>query len=333
MSSTEELPAGDEPATQDVSAESSAAEGVKESMLDAVTAAIKPTEAAPTSEGTGEDTHDAEPEKDGGGDGEGKSEQDEAELSEDERKLLSPRAQRRFRELATGKSEAERQVKELSPKAEQLDKIVTHLRTHGIAPQEFDNAIEITRLVKHDPDKAFEIVGQLFQSLAQRTGKSIPPELLDRVQNGEMAEDAARELSQARAREAERQRTESERREREERDNQERAWKERVDTVTAASEQWAKQKASSDPDWNLKQQDVADQVQLELSRGGPEGYPKDANEVVALAERALKKVEDRIRAYRPKPQEHRPNTGQAASPRAQPEPKTFLEAVQMAVAQ
>lgn len=326
MSSTEELQAGDEPAAQDVSAESSAADGVKESLLDAVTAALKPTEDAPTSEGTGEDTQDADADKAGG-----EGEPGEAELSEDERKLLSPRAQRRFRELATGKNEAERRASELAPKAEQLDKIVTHLRTNGIQPQEFDNAIEITRLVKHEPDKAFEIVGRLYQSLAQRTGRAIPQELLERVQLGEMSEQSARELSEARARETERQKREQERGEREAREREERAWNERVSTVTAATEQWAKAKAGSDPDWNLKQDLVAEQVKLELADRGLEGYPKTPQDAVAMADRALKKVEDRLMTLRPKPQPRTPTNGQAASHRSQPEPESMLDVVRMAV--
>lgn len=320
---------GDEPAAPDVTAESSPAEGVEKSMLDAVQAALEPSkEDAPTSEEAGKEPLDPDA-AETGPKGEG---EDEEGLTEDELKQFSKRAQHRFRELVTGKNEAEAKLAELAPKAEHLDRILTHLRTHNIPMQEFDNAIEITRLVKHEPDKALEIVGALYQSLAQRTGRVIPKEMLERVNLGHLSEQDALKMAQLEAREADRLRREEEAQERTAEEKQRTELQSRVQTAVSAVDEWAKAKAGSDPDWTTKQQDVADQVELELGRVGIDGYPKTKAEAVAMAVKALKVVEDRQKSLRPKPQERRPATGQAASPRAQAAPENMLDAIEIGLA-
>lgn len=311
-------------------AESPPAEGVETSSLDAVMAALAPKEASPTSETgdeqppakeTVEKPSDAEPDPETG-------------ISKAELNRYSPNAQNRIRELAARKNELGAEVESLKPKAERFDAIANHLRTHDIAPQEFDNAIEVTRLIKHEPDRALEVLIPLVQELARKTGRYIPPDLQERVRLGHLSEQDAQRVAQAEARErlaAERSQAEQRRREQADQERQQRVFQERVTNNALAVDQWAKQKAATDPDWAKKQPLLTKEFELELRRAGVDGYPKNGAESVALAERVLKAVDDHLKTFAPKPQQIKPVNGMGASPRNTAQPKTAQEAVLMSL--
>ena len=96
-------------------------------------------------------------------------------------------------------------------------------------------------------------------------------------------------------------------------------------------DQWAKTKATSDPDWKLKQPLVAEQLELEIRRLGPTGFPQTGADSIALVEKSLLAVENRMKSFAPKPQQIRPITGQAASSRSTPAPKDAVEAARFAL--
>jgi hypothetical protein len=301
------------------------AEGEKSSMLDAVKAALAPKlEVSPTSEEAGKE----KPEGEAAGDGdEGKP-----EFSEDELKQFSQRAQHRFRHLATENNRVKAEIEAIKPKAAKLDEILAHLNERGISHQEFDNAVGITALVKHDPAKALEVLTPIFQDCARRAGRVIPPNLAEQVRLGHLNEQHARELSEAKARAALLEEQAQQRQEQAEQRERERGLRERVNTATQAVDQWAKQKAGSDPDWHTKQTLVANEVELELHRVGAAGYPKNRAEAVALAEKALKTVDETLKPYRPQLKSISTVTGQGASAGAKAEPTSMLEAAKLGLA-
>jgi hypothetical protein len=310
-------------------AESSKAEGVETSISDAVLAALKSKEASPTSEDTGN-----EPPLTKAAEKPSEADDPETGLSKAELNRYSPNAQTRIRELAAHKNAAMQQVESLKPKAEVHDKIVNHLLAHDISTTEFDQAIEVTRLVKHDPARAIEVLVPLMQELFRRDGRILPPELQERVRLGHLQHQDALQITQAQARErqaAERAEAENRRRERADQERQQRALRERVDGNAQAVDQWAKAKAVSDPDWLTKQPLIAEVMELELRRAGPNGYPRNGAESVALVERSLAAVEARLKSYQPKLQQIKPVTGQAASSRAQAVPKDAVEAAFLAL--
>ncbi len=299
-------------------AESSPAEtGVETSVLERVQAALKSKEASPTSEDTGREQPLAKATETPG------EADPETGISKAELNRYSPNAQTRIRELAAHKNEAMRQVESLKPKAEVHDKIVNHLLTNDISTTEFDNAIEVTRLIKHDPDRALEVLVPLMQELYRKTGRVLPPNLQERVRLGHL---------QARERlAAERAEADQRKREQADQERQQRGLQERVNGNAQAVDQWAKAKATSDPDWLTKQPLIAEVMELELRRAGPNGYPRNGAESVALVERSLAAVEQRLKSFAPKPQQIKPVTGQAASSRATAAPKDAVEAAFLAL--
>ncbi|BAQ16099.1 hypothetical protein GL4_0636 [Methyloceanibacter caenitepidi] len=262
--------------------------------------------------------------------------EDDEELSDEERKLLSEKANRRFVSLTHQRDEAKRETESLKPRAEQWDRLTGFLHENDITSQEVNNALEITRLINsQDYGKALEVLGPIYEEVAARAGQVLPEDLQEDVRLGKITLDRAKELSVARANAAAtQQRTERQTQRDTEKDEQERNAKV-VNTAVEAVDKWAKGKAGSDPDWHLKQDAVSEQVELAINRMKREGKSFDANDpgksAVELAENALKVVEERMKKFRPKPEERRAPNGQFASPHAKPTPKSHMEAVEQAL--
>lgn len=315
------------PAAPDVIAESSPAPDVETSVLDAVKAALKPKEAPSTSRiGTEQSQSETEVKSQDGA---------PKPVTEEEIKRYSPAVQHRIRELAARDRDFRTEIESLKPKAESFDRITSHLRQNKIDDTEFSNAVEVTRLIKHEPEKALPHIEQLYRHLLIATGRVLPTELQERVRAGQIQEQDAREITRARA-EAQRaqqrqQQTEAERVAEQAAQQQREFQRDFTDGVTAVDE-WAKAHAGSDPDWSTKQTLVAEQFELECHRAISTGNPpKNRKDAVALAEKALKSVEDRLKTFAPKPKALSVVQGNA-SPRMQAEPKNAVEAAKYALA-
>lgn len=319
----------------DAAQSSEAAEGVQSpTYLESIEAALEGgKEASPASASTGKDP--AKPDAEASGaeaEGEDGSDKD-TELTEDEIKAYPPNSQRRIRQLVAQRDDEKRQAEALKPRAEQFDRIISYMRENSIKPAEFDNALEITALINSgDYSRALEVLTPIYRQLAAKAGQVLPDDLAEDIRLGRIDEQRARELSQARANAAAAEERETRQRTRTEAESQQRQTAEMVQSAARAVDGWAKAKAGSDPDWHLKQKDVAEQVELELMRLGAQGYPRTAEAAIAIADKALKTVEDRIKAWKPKPEPKRQPNGQYASPTAQPKPKTYEEAIEQALA-
>lgn len=321
-------------ANQDVnsSAESSAAgTGVeKPSFLSSVEAALKGTgkEESPASE-SGKET--AKPDAKASGAAEGDKEK--SELTEDEIKSYPPNSQRRIRELVAQRDDGRRQNESLKPRAEQFDRIAAYMREKSITPGDFDNSLNIAGLINTGQyAKALQALEPVYRELALRAGEVLPKDLQEAVRLGKIDLATARDYSKTRANAAAAEQRESRNQQRTVQEQEQTRVTEMVNTVSKSADDWAKAKATSDPDWSLKQKDVAEQVELELARLGPRGYPKTPQEAIIISEKALKTVEARIQTWKPKPEAKRTTNGQFASPHSKAQPKTFMEAVQGALA-
>jgi hypothetical protein len=311
-------------------APSSEAAGVQTpTYLESIEAALDGgKEASPASASTGEETPKPDAEA-SGADAEGQI----TDLTEDEIKAYPPNSQRRIRQLVAQRDDEKRQTEALKPRAEQFDRIVSFMRDNAIKPAEFDNALEITALINSgNYSKALEVLSPIYRELAAKAGAVLPNDLAEDVRLGRIDEQRARELSRALAERSAMQQRETRNQERTQAEQQQRQVAEMVQGAARAVDDWAKGKAGSDPDWHLKQKDVAEAVELELRRLGAEGYPKTKEAAIGIADKALKTVEDRIKAWKPKPEAKRQPNGQFASPHAQPKPKSYMEAIDQALA-
>ncbi len=208
------------------------------------------------------------------------------------------------------------------------------MEANRIEPQEFDNALEITRILKSgDWSKALEVLRPIYLEVADKAGKILPVDLQERIRLGHINEADARQLHESRTRAKNLETQTAEERQRNTKQSAEQEANRMVTNSVTAADNWAKAKASTDPDWHMKQDLVAEQVELEMTRRNnardPDWFPKTAEEVVKRSEEALKVVEKRLKQIAPKPQARTFARGEPASPRSAAAPKTLLDAVKI----
>jgi hypothetical protein len=294
-------------------------------MLDTVNAALKPKEGSPTSQAP--DQADAEPDP-ASDDTDGEDTKDE--LSEKELDALSDRVKRRFGRLTSTIKGKDTEIGTLRPKADKLDQIMRGIAAAGLDGQDVDQMIRLGSMLKNgDPAKALEALRPVMAALERATGFELSPELKEQVRLGYLTEDHAIALSRAQAAATHATNRAAETQRQSEQAAQDRALETLVSTSIAAAQKWEKAKAGKDPDWSLKQDEVAEQVQLAiqaeaLKRGSL--YFPDAQEIVKLSEEALKKVNKRYSRFKPANKEILPQTS-GASPRSKVAPKNTLDII------
>jgi len=263
----------------------------------------------------------------------------DSEVPDEELKKYSPGAQARIRELAAQKNDLRSQLDNLqnSPehvalkdKAESFDKLTGFLGRHGISSQEANNALETTRLIKSgDYSNALKLVEPIYHELQKRAGGVLDADLQEDVRLGHVPIERAQELQRLRASEKQVQTQQQIQESRQTTQRETEANRKFVMDIATAADNWAKQKASSDPDWEKKQDQVAELVDLDLRKNG---FPRTAEEALQRSEAALERVNKRWGSLRGTPQEIRPNVGgRQASTRADQAPKSALEAIEQAL--
>ena len=313
-----------EPNSDGQAAASSTAETAG-SMLDAVKTALAPKEASPASEEPGEaaEATSSAP----------KAEQteDDGELSEEELKAVSQKTRNRFSRLKSKLDAKDTEIGDLKSKVGEFDKINKFVTDAGLNRQEFDYLLNLGSLIKADKRQALEQLLPIIGALQRDVGEVLPADLREQVRLGYLTEQHARELNKARAGE----RMSREQAERvagnARRDAEQRQQQTLIDTALTAAAKWEAAKATSDPDWPLKRDEVAEKVKLavyeESAKHGGQYFPT-AEEVVKLSDEALKRVNARFkRASKP---EIKPVIG-GVSPRSAPAPKSMLDVVRNVV--
>lgn len=319
MSSTEEIVA--QAINQDAPAESSTANEnqAEPSTFDLVKGALETQEGSPSSEEVGkvetevEQTSEASEEKPEG--------DKPLELSEEEKKIYSPKAQERFQKLAGQVKEADARIAELAPKAEGFEKLSAYVRDNNIPAEDIDTAFDLLAKIRNNPVEGYKALVPIVQSLAQQVGAILPDDLQTKVAQGFMPEADARELAMARAQNAIASR---QLQERDEVARQQQAAQTIQRNVDVASS-WRNSKAQNDPDWSSKEQRVADLVKLRVLEMG--SFPKTEKETLAMCEEALTRVEAELKPFLANRRPIAAPVQSSSSPRSVPEPKSTLDVV------
>ena len=314
-----------EPAKDAQVAESSPAEGEKEPDFVGIVDKALGTEEPPASGDDGGEAGSKEPE----------AQKVEAEdglpddPTEDELKDAAPRTRRRIEHLLDQRKGLREAVDALKPAAEQWATIDSYRQQQNLKPEYVANAIQIAALIENEPAKAFQVVERLHGMLAQKVGVSLPENLRDAVKTGEITREHAFELSQAKAQASvlqEQRALDTQRREQSDRSN---ALTEQTRVAADTSTAWDKAKSTSDPDWQLKRQEVANRVELRLRS---EGIPETSESMLKVLEEEAKAVESFAGQFRSVGRALKP-TPDSASPRgAAPRvPKDHFDVVDMAL--
>lgn len=219
-------------------------------------------------------------------------------------------------------------VKRLEPKARYFDEMSSWVQANGLDQRDVQYALELIRLVKNEPAKAYEKLQPMISRVRQAVGDELPADLQDQLDKGEITEAAAKELAQRRAGDAfSRQRNSREAAAREAARTQEQI-EQHAGTIGAAVSEWERGWQKRDPDYAKKQRFVSAEIARLMQE---EGVPQSKEDAVALSKRALENVDKEFGGILPAPRALNPATGGAA-PRSQAAPRTSLEAAQQGLA-
>ena len=310
---------------------STAQDGKPRSMLAAVTAAaVKPgaDKASASAEGDPEPTakqpaaQGAQPEGDG----------ELGPLTDEEFHKYGPKTRQRIRKFLDNEKKLKDQVAELQPDAENFRRVQSFVHDAGLARDEVNELLAVGAALKADPFKALEMIEPHYKRLLQLTGRVLPDDLRQQVEQGYMPETAARETAQLRAKERILTATNDERTRRA--DQQRQQMQASADAAATAVSEWDNKWRASDPDYQTKQPLVQDEIELAMSRAQREGkLPKTPAEAVAMVEQARARVEEKLKRLRPSTRtEIRPTPAGGSAPATAPKARSMAEALARAVA-
>lgn len=311
-------------------------------VLDEVLNASKPGEKAPDSEEDPE-SEDGEAESEEESDEKSKDKTKDEELSDDpteeEINSYKPKTRKRVQQLL-GQRNAYRdvgsveEVKQFRDSHERFTQVIDYVNDAGLSNEDVTAGFNIMALMKNDPVKALEELRPIFHTLEQLAGEVLPDELVERVKQGEISEQDARELQRSKAREhlseeaAERAARKADTVEKQ---TQQTTTQNEVRTAVST---WERNWQSKDPDYKAKQTRVSEKIENTVLRMTVGGKLPTAQEAVGIAQKALKEVNEEMKLLAPAKKDpiEGPAGGSAASD-AHPEPKSTLDVLDLALRQ
>ncbi len=218
------------------------------------------------------------------------------------------------------------QRNELKPLADKYRTIESFLTENAMSGEEATQALNTAALIKRDPEAAWAELKPIVQELLVTIGEVLPLDLKTQVQSGQMTQETAKLIAKERAKanlvkgqmsfgqaQAERQRQVA----------AQTAAQTAQHGVRAAVLAW-ETKATEDPDFAKKREDLQREVLFLQHRDGkpttPEGVTKQLTD-------AMKAVNKRIEASRPRRPEIRPVTGGSTGGNPRAEPANTLDLV------
>lgn len=272
---------------------------------------------------TGEETEEAESqsvEEDEGEDEEAEADLLEASVEDDDGEVpdRGPVPYDRFQKVVSQKNEFKKD-------SEQYQKITSYLSTNNINAEEASTGLQIMAMMKNDPMRALEALTPYMESLRQVTGDVMPDDIRNRVDDGYMDEDAGKELARARAEAAQLRQANERVAEQQVQQQSQQHLNHLAQTVTA----WETKTRQSDPDFDLKQDEIDDRVRVLVAE---RGRPQTDEAAIALANEAYTQVNDRFKSRISSKRPMRTASGGKLGGTPTPEPNSLLEAVRSAMA-
>lgn len=320
------------------SAEQSQGE-TKESLLEAVQRAV-PELRQPRDKDADLDGPGASPAQVAGKD---KTADDDPELPDeittDEQAKYGRTAKRRIGKLTRQRDKLQgevQQLKALEPSAQAAEQVTNYLRANDISRDDFLMTLELASAMRRGDFRTFYEGVKPYMKLAEEyLGVSLPPDLQTLVQQGQMTTQAASMHSKERMdramaqTNAARQQLALQQHQQTSQTNQAQQQKQYLaNSVKTTVDAWEQRVAASDPDYAAKQPAVNDTMWAVVREQGP---PQSAEHAVAIANEALRRVNQRYQAWAP---QRRPTSRVPSStgrtPGATPEPKTLHDAVRQA---
>jgi hypothetical protein len=295
----------------------------KETLLDAVLKVVPATTEddvlkLPQDAATPESPDKTTPE-DGQAEATGPDDDDDTEPAAD---AASPIIREKINKLLKQRRELRQEVETLKPAAEIGGQLETFAKTNDLSGDDVVSVLQMAAFLRHgDYESFYKAVAPFVRTAQEYLGLTLPKDLRDRVQQGHMTEETAKEFA--------RQRMDTERlnesRTAEQRQAAQTTLRLTQDQVNRSVTALEGQLAASDPDYRAKAASVRRTAQAILFERG--GTIKTVDEALAITREAYAEVNATIRKQRtpPQPTARMPNgNGQSRSARA--EPNSLMEA-------
>ena len=226
----------------------------------------------------------------------------------------------RFRSLVSEKNELKETVGKLQNDSEQYAKITDFIEKNNLTAKDSVEGFKIMAAIRNNPDLAYKMLGHHLGNMSKVTGRSIPKDIQSKVDDGFLDENAARELSQTRAKLA---RVQNLRKADHARGaKQQTAVK--SDMLSSALTTWGETTLAKDVDFELKQPEFNDRV---VALVNERGQPRTQAEVLSLVDDAYATVNERFKARQPSPSAMRTATGGKLSGTPVAEPVSLADAI------
>ena len=304
------------------SSDATEVEETEESLLDVVQSAL-PEEEAPE-ETASEETETQEVQEE---QPEVSAEEVEPQLEADDWSDVPFNKHPRFRKLVAEKNEQKKLAEQFREDSAQYQKIVDFIGSNNLSAEDAAEGFRIMSLIKNNPGEAHEILQGHLNSVNELTGKKLPDDIQGKLDDGFLDEDAAKELSQARAnlvREQQLRQQEKQNAERVEIESRKQKADQQLNYLRKVVKDWEETTRNSDPDFSLKQDEINDRVEALVNE---RGQPVTSEEVLSIANDAYETVNGRYKARTPQRQSIRTSTGGKLSGTPSPTPASLKDVI------
>ena len=237
----------------------------------------------------------------------------------------------RFRKLIAEKNELKKLSEQYQGDSEQYQKIANFIAENNLSAEDAAEGFKIMSQLRNDPERAYGLLQDHLKALGEITGKTLPEDIQGKLDDGYLDEDAAKELSQARAELQREQALREEAQKQAENVNQQTKQHKaqaQLQHLTKVVQDWESTTKNSDPDFDLKKAEINDRVAALVNE---RGRPVTSEQVLGIANDAYKTVNERYKARIPQRQPLRTSTGGKLGGTPKAEPGTMREAIAQAL--
>lgn len=231
----------------------------------------------------------------------------------------------RWQEMVKQRETLTQENERLKPAADAFQVIQDYAQKHNLDGKEIEAGYNIMALMKSDPIAAKALLTPYWEALNEVTGAVVPADLKARVETGALAEEDAQEIARLRAAE----RVQTGRVENANRQLQTASHSTLINDMASTVTSWEKTQAATDPDFAKKQPLIADRIHAVIAQSG---VPASTEQALQLAKDAKVHVEKMLKGMMPaRPAVQNISAASSASVAATAQPKTSLEAAQIAL--
>ena len=226
----------------------------------------------------------------------------------------------RFRKLVAEKNELKETAERLQNDSEQYAKITDFIDKNNLTAKDSVEGFKIMAAIRNNPELAYKMLGHHLGNVSRVTGRSLPKDIKAKLDDGFLDEDAAKELSQTRAKLAREQnlrKADHARGIKQQSINQ-------SEMLSSALQTWGETTLAKDVDFSLKQPEFNDRV---VALVNERGQPQTQAEVLSLVEDAYETVNERFKARLPQPSAMKTTTGGKLSGTPVVEPVSLRDAI------